>query len=111
MMAKRKKPRKPTTTPKFKVGDKVRVKHGIKDTDYPDIPLGGWAGKITEIHDDGMCTIRCSCLTSWATSNTSCCGVAITPARSSSSATRSSFFIFSDAAPSAIYIRPNRFAP
>jgi hypothetical protein len=24
---------------KFKVGDKVPVKHGIGDTDYPDIPL------------------------------------------------------------------------
>ena len=43
---------------KFKVGEKVRVKHGVRDTDYPDIPLGGWAGRITEVHKDGMYTIR-----------------------------------------------------
>jgi uncharacterized protein YodC (DUF2158 family) len=45
---------------KFKVGDKVRVKHGVKDTDYPDIPLGGWAGTISEVHEDGMYTVRWS---------------------------------------------------
>jgi Calcium binding len=34
---------------RFKVGDKVRVKPGISDPDFPDIPLGGWGGTITEI--------------------------------------------------------------
>jgi len=44
----------------FKVGDKVRVKHGITDVDYPDMPLGGWAGAISEVHNDGMYTVRWS---------------------------------------------------
>lgn len=53
------KPKTPVVT-KFKVGDKVRVKHGVTDTDYPDMPLGGWAGTISEIHDHGMYTVRWS---------------------------------------------------
>jgi len=32
----------------------------IRDTDYPDMPLGGWAGTISEIHKDGMYTVRLS---------------------------------------------------
>ena len=28
-------------TVKFKVGDKVRVKRGFMDVDYPDMPMGG----------------------------------------------------------------------
>ena len=39
---------------------KVRVKHGITDVEYPDMPMGGWAGTIHEIHDDGMYTVRWS---------------------------------------------------
>jgi uncharacterized protein YodC (DUF2158 family) len=50
--------REPSPVAKFKVGDKVRVKYGVRDTDYPDIPLGGWAGTINEVHKDGMYTIR-----------------------------------------------------
>ncbi len=39
---------------RFQVGDKVRVKPGIKAPDFEDIPLGGWAGTIemVEIVDD-----------------------------------------------------------
>jgi uncharacterized protein YodC (DUF2158 family) len=59
-MAKREKVKTPVARSKFKVGDKVRVKHGVRDTDYPDIPMGGWAGTITEVHKDGMYTIRWS---------------------------------------------------
>ena len=33
--------RNPLTSPIFKVGDKVRVKRGVEDVDYPDMPLGG----------------------------------------------------------------------
>ena len=51
-MARRKKAREPVAPARFKVGDKVRVKHGVKDADYRDTPLGGWAGTICEIHDD-----------------------------------------------------------
>jgi hypothetical protein len=59
-MAKRKKiPRTPSPA-KFKVGDKVRVKHGVRDTDYPDIPLGGWAGVISKVHGNGNYDVRWS---------------------------------------------------
>ena len=51
--------KKPITV-KFHNGDKVRVKHGVKDDDYPDMPLGGWAGTIDETHDDGMYTVQWS---------------------------------------------------
>ena len=27
----------------------MRVKHGVRDPDFPDIPLGGWAGTVKEI--------------------------------------------------------------
>jgi hypothetical protein len=47
------KPRKPQAPPKFSVGDQVRVKYGIADPDFSDIPLGGWAGTITEVDQRG----------------------------------------------------------
>jgi hypothetical protein len=47
------KPRKPKIPAKFSVGDRVRVKYGVPDPDFPDIPLGGWAGIITEVDQDG----------------------------------------------------------
>lgn len=36
-------------TPRFAVGQAVRVKPGVADPDYPDIPLGGWAGVVREV--------------------------------------------------------------
>src|SRR5271157_2958665 len=36
-------------SPRFKVGDKVRVKYGVSDPDFLDMPLGGWSGTVTEI--------------------------------------------------------------
>ena len=36
------------------------MKQGIRDADYPDMPLGGWAGTIAEVHDHGMFTVRWS---------------------------------------------------
>jgi len=36
-------------SPRFKVGDKVRVKPDISDPLFPDMPLGGWSGTATEI--------------------------------------------------------------
>ena len=44
---------------RFQIGDHVRVKHGVTDVDYPDIPLGGWAGRISKI-EKGMYLIRWS---------------------------------------------------
>src|SRR3954468_23322063 len=35
--------------PRFESGMKVRVKHGVRDPDFPDIPLGGWAGAVKEV--------------------------------------------------------------
>ena len=42
---------KTKNSPKFSVGDAVRVKLGVVDPDFPDIPLGGWAGTIAEVED------------------------------------------------------------
>jgi hypothetical protein len=35
--------------PRFKVGDKVRVKRGTRDPNFEDMPLGGWTGAITKV--------------------------------------------------------------
>ena len=59
-MAKRKKAQKPAASAKFKVGDKVRVKHGVNDVDYPDIPLGGWAGMVCKPQGQGYYDVRWS---------------------------------------------------
>jgi hypothetical protein len=53
-----KKARKPLFPPKFKVGDRVRVRHGVKDVDYPDMPMGGWAGSVIEVSGADTFTIR-----------------------------------------------------
>ena len=45
---------------RFKIGDKVRVKHGFMDVDYLDMPLGGWAGTITELQGADTFTVRWS---------------------------------------------------
>ena len=37
---------------KFRIGDLVRVKHGVADVDYPDIPMGGWVGTISNGEKD-----------------------------------------------------------
>ena len=59
-MTDRKEARKRVVLSKFKVGDKVRVKHGVKDVDHPNIPLGGWAGKISEVDKHGNYIVRWS---------------------------------------------------
>lgn len=33
----------------FSKGDRVRVKAGVRDPDFPDMPLGGWAGTVEEV--------------------------------------------------------------
>ena len=35
----------------FSVGDAVRVKPGVTDPDFADIPFGGWAGTILEVEE------------------------------------------------------------
>jgi hypothetical protein len=56
-MAKRTKTEFPV---KFKIGDEVRVKHGFMDVDYPDMPMGGWAGNITVVDGTDTFTVRWS---------------------------------------------------
>ena len=34
---------------KFALGCRVRVRPSVKDPDFLDTPIGGWAGKITEV--------------------------------------------------------------
>lgn len=41
--------KKPRATAKWAVGTHVRVKSGTTDPDFPDIPLGGWAGTVQEV--------------------------------------------------------------
>src|SRR5215218_531721 len=41
--------KKGSVDPRFRVGDEVRVKPGVSDPDFPDMPLGGWTGTVTEI--------------------------------------------------------------
>jgi hypothetical protein len=40
---------KTKTPPKIEVGDAIRVKAGTTDPDFDDVPIGGWAGTISEM--------------------------------------------------------------
>jgi hypothetical protein len=44
--------KKGSVNPRCKVGIKVRVKYGVIDPLFPDMPLGGWSGTVTEIIKD-----------------------------------------------------------
>lgn len=57
-MSKVKRKRRSPVPTKFAVRDKVRVKRGVKDVDYPDTPLGGWTGTICKTHQNNMYTVR-----------------------------------------------------
>jgi hypothetical protein len=50
----------PPAPAKFKIGDRVWVRHGVRDDDHPDIPLGGWGGTISEVHKHGMYSVHWS---------------------------------------------------
>lgn len=43
--------KKSTAPAKFALGAPVRVLSGVMDPDFPDIPLGGWTGKIAEVEE------------------------------------------------------------
>jgi hypothetical protein len=51
MSKKKKQGTEPRTPTRFAVGAQVRVKPGTTDPDFPDIPLGGWAGTISEVDE------------------------------------------------------------
>ena len=36
------------------------MRHGVRDDDHPDIPLGGWAGTILRVHRRGKYAVRWS---------------------------------------------------
>jgi hypothetical protein len=38
--------------PTLPVGTAVRVKRGTPDPDFPEVPLGGWAGAVAEVDED-----------------------------------------------------------
>ena len=44
--------KKQTGLPAYSIGSAVRVKRGVVDPDFEDIPLGGWAGLIRDIDDN-----------------------------------------------------------
>jgi hypothetical protein len=46
-------PRKSSEAVHLQIGAKVRVKYGVIDPDFPDIPLGGWTGTVTEVDQTG----------------------------------------------------------
>ena len=52
--------RKARVAPRYAARDRVRVKQGVKDTDYPDVPMGGWAGTISTVKKNGLCMVRWS---------------------------------------------------
>ncbi len=58
MMSESRKRPKPPSEARFRVGDRVRVRHGVRDEDYPDMPMGGWVGEIAGIHNDRMVVVR-----------------------------------------------------
>lgn len=45
------------STVSFGLGDSVRVKEGVEDSDYPDEEIGGWQGRIVEIPDEDPPTL------------------------------------------------------
>jgi hypothetical protein len=57
-MPKQRKKRRPKTPARFKVGEHVRVRHGVLDQEHPDMPLGGWAGTIAQVDQHGMCLVQ-----------------------------------------------------
>ena len=54
------KPKKLPEEEQFAVEDRVRVKRGVTDLDYPDMPLGGWAGTVVEAHGGESYLVRWS---------------------------------------------------
>ena len=41
--------RRPSVPTKFRRGTQVRVRRGVTDPGYADIPIGGWSGTIREV--------------------------------------------------------------
>ena len=56
-MSKVKRQRKSLVAPRYATGNRVRVRHGVTDADYPDMPIGGWIGTVSEVQKNGMCLV------------------------------------------------------
>src|SRR3954464_10696933 len=55
-------PERPPRMPRFRPGAKVRVRHGVLDSDFPDIPSGGWTGRVKEVEQaKGQITYLIAC--------------------------------------------------
>ncbi len=48
--------------PKFPVGSVVHVRRGLKDFDCPNMPFGGWVGRVIDVQEDACTT----CLVRWS---------------------------------------------
>jgi hypothetical protein len=46
-MAKKRNSGKPKS--RFAIGDRVRVRPGLRDPDFPDVPIGGWVGTVEKV--------------------------------------------------------------
>jgi hypothetical protein len=49
--------RKKRSLPKFAVGSLIRVKTGVTAPNYPNMPLGGWLGTVSQV-SGGMCLVK-----------------------------------------------------
>lgn len=51
---------RPKPQPNFAPGDEVRVRRGVCDPDFADVPIGGWAGVVKEIYtgEPPTCLVR-----------------------------------------------------
>ena len=47
---------------KFPLGTMVHVRRGVTDLDYPEMPFGGWVGRVIEVQKDACTT----CLVRWS---------------------------------------------
>jgi hypothetical protein len=56
-MSKRRKRGAPPAPSRFKLGDRVRVKPGIRDEEHPDMPLGGWVGVVSKVQKRGTYSV------------------------------------------------------
>ena len=57
-------PDESAVTRRYAVGDQVRVRRGVADPEYPDLPLGGWAGTVAEV-ESGARSSSPTCLVRW----------------------------------------------
>ena len=50
--------KKPAAPLQYSTGLQIHVKPGVTDPDFPDLPLGGWSGKIIDVDGKNAETLR-----------------------------------------------------